>query len=238
MAAELLDVPRRGAEVIYRVSSSILLLALAAMAQQQLMPGTPAPPVGPDPNAALSSNPAFTSNSELRQPITAKERIDWVVKGTIGPASLAGELFGAGWDTLFNQPKTYGPHWKGFGDRVAMSVAGNVMSNTMEAGLGAIWGEDPRYMRDGEAPFSHRLGHAVKMTFMAQNRDGKVVPAYARVIAIPGSNFVSNAWRAPGDHTAGDAAIRTGLGFLGRFGNNTFEEFWPDIKQKVFHRER
>ena len=73
----------------------------------------------------------------------------------------------------------------------------------MEAGLGAIWGEDPRYTRDVGAPFGHRVGHAVKMTFMAQNRDGKLMPAYARFIAIPGSNFLSNAWRAPGDDTAG-----------------------------------
>ena len=33
------------------------------------------------------------------------------------------------------------------------------------------------------------VGHVVKMTFMAQNRDGQVIPAYARFIAIPGSNF-------------------------------------------------
>jgi hypothetical protein len=159
-----------------------------------------------------------------------------VVNGTIGPEGLAGELLGAGWGTLFNSPKAYGTHWEGFGDRLGMSVAGNLTSNTMEAGLGAAWGEDPRYIRDGGASFGHRLGHAAKMTFMAQDRDGNSIPAYARFIAIPGSNFLSNAWRAPGDDTASRATIRTGLGFLGRFGDNTFDEFWPDVKQKLFHR--
>jgi hypothetical protein len=47
---------------------------------------------------------------------------------------------------------------------------------------------------------------------------------------------MSNAWRAPGDDTANRAAIRTGLGFLDRFGSNVFDEFWPDVKQKLFHR--
>jgi hypothetical protein len=108
----------------------------------------------------------------------------------------------------------------------------------MEAGLGAIWGEDPRYSRDAGASFSHRIGHAAKMTFMAQNRDGNVQLAYARFIAIPGSNFISNAWRAPGDDTADNAATRTGLGFLGRFGSNTFDEFWPDVQRKLSHRGR
>jgi hypothetical protein len=59
--------------------------------------------------------------------------------------------------------------------------------------------------------------------------------AYARFVAIPGSNFLSNAWRPAGDDSADRAAIRTGFGFLGRFGNNTFDEFWPDFKRKVFH---
>jgi hypothetical protein len=108
----------------------------------------------------------------------------------------------------------------------------------MEAEFGAIWGEDPRYIRDAGAPFGHRLGHTVKMTFMAENRDGKETLAYARFIAIPGSNFISNAWRAPGDDSAGNAAVRTGIGFLGRWGNNTFDEFWPDFKHKLFHRDR
>lgn len=196
---------------------------------QALLPGT------------LASSTTFTaaavSSSDAQRPITAQQRIQWVVKTTVGPEGIAGEVVGAGWGTLFDRPKAYGTHWQGFGDRLGMSVAGNLVSNTMEAGLGAAWGEDPRYFREGPAAaFGHRLGHAAKMTLMAQNRDGDVTPAYARFIAIPGSNFLSNTWRVSGDDTAGSACIRTGLGFAGRFGSNVFDEFWPDVKQKVFHR--
>jgi hypothetical protein len=223
--------------MIYKAGCSILLLASAAMAQQ-LMPGTLASTVAPDSEAAPSSSSSTaSSSSDARQPISGKERTQWVVKTTVGPEGLAGELFGAGWDTLLNSaPKEYGTHWQGFGDRLGMSVAGNAVSNTMEAGFGAVWGEDPRYLREPYASFGHRLRHAAKMTFLAENRDGKEMPAYARFIAIPGSNFMSNAWRAPGDDTANRAAIRTGLGFLDRFGSNVFDEFWPDVKQKLFHR--
>jgi hypothetical protein len=226
--------------MIYKVSCSIFLLASLAMAQK-LMPGTLASAVGPESDSEASSsafNTTSSSSSDTRQPISAKQRIDWAVRGTIGPESLIAGLFSAGWGTEFNQPKTYGPHWEGFGDRYGMRQTGIAVSNTMEAGLGAIWGEDPRYWRDAEAPFAHRLGHAAKMTFMAQNRDGGVMPAYARLMAIPGSNFLSNTWRATGDDTAGNAAVRTGLGFLSRFGSNTFNEFWPDVHRKLFHRAR
>jgi hypothetical protein len=225
--------------MICKVGCSILVLASAAMAQQ-VMPGTLASTTVPDSINGTSSsslNTAATSSSDALQPISAKERIQWVVSGTLGPEGLAGEVLGAGWGTLFDSPKAYGTHWRGFGDRLGMSVAGNLTSDTMEAGLGAIWGEDPRYIRDGAASsFSHRLEHAAKMTFMAENRDGNVMPAYARFVAIPGSNFLSNAWRAPGDDTTDRALVRTGFGFLGRFGDNIFDEFWPDFKQKLFHR--
>jgi len=211
-------------------------MASATMAQsagaQLLMPGTLASTVAPDSNF----DAAATSSSDTRQPITAKERIEWVAQSTVGPEGVAGELVGAGWGTLFNSPKAYGTHWQGFGDRLGMSVAGNAVSDTLEAGLGAAWGEDPRYFRDDGASFGHRLGHAAKMTFMAEDRNGNLMPAYARFVAIPGSNFLSNAWRAPGDDTASRATIRTGIGFLGRFGSNVFDEFWPDFKQKLFHR--
>jgi hypothetical protein len=232
--------------MITRISCSIFLLASAGMAQHALMPGTLASAVAPDNDgtpsestadtSSSSFNAASSSSSDARQPITPRERVNWVVKGTIGPEALAGELFGAGWDTLMDRPKTYGPHWEGYGDRLGMSIAGNAVSNTLEAGFGAIWGEDPRYRRDEGAAFKNRLGHAAKMTFMAENRDGNVTLAYARFIAIPGSNFLSNAWRAPGDDSAGNAGVRIGLGFLSRFGSNTFDEFWPDLKHKIFHR--
>jgi hypothetical protein len=240
MASDLLFIFTVGGhQMICKAISSFLFLACTVLAQQILLPGTVASALAPAPGSVASStsfSPANSSSSDARRPITAKDRIDWVVKGAIGPEAAGGEIFSAGWGTLFNSPKVYGTHWDGYGHRLGMAAAGNAVSNSMEAGLGAIWGEDPRYVRDAGAPFSHRLGHAVKMTFLAQGRDARVVPAYARFIAVPGSNFLSNTWRVNGDNGAGDAAVRTGYGFLGRLGGNTFDEFWPDFKQKMFHR--
>ena len=214
--------------MIPKLGCSILLLASAALAQNKLMPGT-AVSVKPDDVSPRSKN--------SYQPITAKQRIKWMIRATVGPKSLTAGLFTAGWGTLENDPKSYGPHWEGFGERYGIRLSGISLSNTMEAGLGSIWGEDPRYRSDEGAPFVHRIEHAAEMTFMARNRDGNLIPAYARFIAVPGSNFISNAWRAPGQDDTEHAVIRTGLGFAGRFLSNTFDEFWPDVQQKVFHRD-
>jgi len=208
-------------KMVCKVICSVFLLASAALAQtnpQMLLPGT----------LASSSS----SSSDALQPITGQERIKWAVRRTIG----SGALFSAAWGTLFDVPREYGTHWQGFGERYAIRLSTLAVSNTMEAGLGAIWGEDPRYVRDAGAPFRNRIGHAAKMTFMAENRDGNLMPAYARFVALPGSNFLSNTWRADSDATLGRASVRTGLRFLGRLGSNTFQEFWPDVRQRLLNR--
>lgn len=170
------------------------------------------------------------------QPITGEERFKWVALSTVGQASLGAGLVSAGWGTLFNLPKEYGPHWEGFGKRYGSRLAAVSAGNTLEAGIGSFWGEDPRYVRAGAAPFKSRAGQIIKMTFAARNREGKLLPAYARYIASPANNFLSNTWRPDSEATAQRATLRIGVDFLGRLASNAFAEFWPDIQQRLFHR--
>ena len=118
-----------------------------------------------------------------------------------------------------------------------MRLTGISVGNAMEAGLGSLWGEDPRYLHASET-FGGRVKNVFKMTFLAVNRNGQTMPAYARYIAIPGNNFLSNTWRDPSEANTSSALIRTGLGFLGRLSGNAFEEFWPDVKNRVFHHDQ
>jgi hypothetical protein len=168
--------------------------------------------------------------------VTSWQRLKWFDEKTFGVWNLGGSLPVAAWETLADKPRAAGPHWEGFGERYGVSLSTSAVSNAMEAGLGAIWGEDPRYRRDGEAAsFKSRLGHVVKWTVVAPGRNGDLRPAYARFIAFSGSSFVSNAWREPGDTDAGHSLERIGFAVLGRMGSNAFDEFWPDAKRMIFH---
>jgi len=177
------------------------------------------------------------SAPEPPEQVTAGERLSWFAQSTVGPASLTGGLVSAGFGTLIDRPREYNTHWEGFGERYGMRLTGVATGNAIEAGLGAFWGEDPRYYRaGGDTPFGKRVGHIVKWTFVAANSNGSVHPAYARFAAVTGNNFLSNTWREPSEATTTMAVERIGLGLLARMAGNTFEEFWPDVKQKVFHR--
>jgi hypothetical protein len=204
--------------------------------QQQPASGQPdAPPDKPSPISPLTPLKPHTVQ-EPYTPITTRQRFHWFLTQTIGPIHLlGGGIFSAGIGTALDRPKEYGPGWGGFGDRFGMRLTGISTGNAMEAGLGAIWGEDPRYFREPEKSFGGRVGSVVKQTFMARRRNGEFAPAYARYIAVPGNNFLSNAWRVDSEADTSHALTRTAEGFAGRMASNAWEEFWPSVTAKLFH---
>jgi hypothetical protein len=171
-------------------------------------------------------------------PITSRQRMRWFLTNTISPPHLVGGLFTSAFGTAVDRPKEYGPGWAGFGDRYGMRLTGISTGNAIEASVGGLWGEDPRYFRVPRESFKRRLSNAVQLTFVARRRDGHFALAYARYMAISGNNFLSNTWRVDSEANTHDAVIRTVDGFAGRLASNLFEEFWPDIKNLAFHRSR
>ncbi len=187
-------------------------LALGATAQQKpLMPGTYVPPA-------------------------AEERVDWWAQSTLGPMSWLTGGFGSGWSTIFNSPKEWERSPEGFGRRLASRTANVAMSNALDAGLGAIWGEDPRFHRKGSGSFGSRAGYIVKMTFYAPYRDGRTRFAFARTIGNFGGNTIQNSWMPPSARGFDRIALNSTIGFTARAGSNAFKEFWPDIRKRVFKK--
>lgn len=195
---------------IRRVGWFASLMGLSALAAAQTAPGLPAGPT------------------------TAADRGRWYLTSTVGPVSLLGAgTLSAAWNTMLNSPKSYGGTWEGFGKRYAMRLSGVAIGNAAEASLGALWGEDPRYYASPERSFKSRTGHVIKLTFLARQDDGSLMPAYGRYVGTLGNNLVTNAWRPKDANDLGSALARTAYGFLGRMGSNAFAEFWPSVKKKL-----
>ena len=157
------------------------------------------------------------------------QRIDWTVDGTIGKRSLTvvGPL-ATMWQTGFNTPEEWGRGASGIAKRYAQREADVALSNTIEAGLGAVWGEDPRYIPSGRKGLWPRARYAIKTVFLAQRRDGSLKPAWGRYAGNTLNNVIENTWLPPSMTTPGQTASRSALGMLGRLGGNAWEEFWPD----------
>jgi len=168
------------------------------------------------------------------QPIEASDRANWVVTSTAGPTSLllAGPISSA-IGTARNIPSEYGTRWDGFAKRNGMRLTGIATGNLIEAGLGAIWGEDPRYFLSPGRGVWPRVKYVIRTTFMAPHRDGSWHPAYARFAGDLGNNFLSNKWRTDSEAKTSSALIRSVWGVVGRTGGQAFAEFWPDVRERI-----
>jgi hypothetical protein len=195
-----------------------------------LVGGRDIPPPSPD-------NPGTTPtgrSNDASAPINGTGRLEWAAKATLGPGSLFVGAIQAGWGNLTNRPPEYRGGMEGFGKRFGLRLSSVGTSNVMEASLGAIWGEDPRYHLSDDRTTGGHFRHAIKMTFMADKADGSVAPAYARFIAYAGSNAISNAWRPDSQRNVDSTVTRIGERFAGKLAGNLLKEYWPEIKRHTF----
>jgi hypothetical protein len=214
-------------KILIILSAAIALSSLSARAQE----------VQTNPHADASRPDAPSMSIKPYYSITGRQRLGWIFVNTIGVPALAVDLVDSGYDTAKNEPVEYHGTWSGFGKRIGIRLSQTATSNVMEAGLGGFWGEDPRYFRSYSQPFNRRVKNVVISTFLAHNRNGEFSPAYARFIAIPGSNFISNTWRADSEANTSQALQRTAWGFVADMGKNAFLEFWPDLHRRVLHNK-
>ncbi len=209
---------------------------LLAPAMAQTGPSAPLPDEPEEQHSLHRYVRVVPRTPEDYHPITAEGRLQWFTRATIGPRSLLAGVFSAGYGTATNNPHEYGTHWDGFGQRYGMRLTGISTGNAIEASLGAVWGEDPRYFHTVHQPFGARVKNIVDLTFRAYHPDGERHLAYARYVAVFGNNFLSNTWRVQSEADTQHALIRTAEGFGGRALSNTVSEFVPELWRKVHHR--
>jgi len=219
-----MPLPRRAWPVVFVVA----LCVWPASASAQPVDAEPADQTSPKPLTA-----------DAYVPITTAERVHWIVDGTVGPQSLfiVGPL-SAAWQTAWNTPEEWGRGWSGFGKRYAQREADVAISNTIEGGLGALWGEDPRYIPSARKGIWPRARYALKTSVLAQGRDGRLRPAWARYAGNTLNNVIENAWLPPSQTTAAQTALRSGMGIVTRMGGNLWDEFWPDVVRLIKKRRK
>jgi hypothetical protein len=204
-----------------------LAVALAAFA----WPGQ----AGGQPLAASASGLAETRDSYA--PITAKQRLEWSADAVLGRPAVVGAIASAVWQTAWNTPPEWRRTWRGAGLRLAQREADAALSTGIEAGLGSLWSEDPRYVRSGHGAIVRRLGYAARSVFVAPRKNGTMAPAWARYAGNTVNNVVENAWLPPSQRTWQKTMIRSGNSILARLSANLWSEFRADLIGLWSHRK-
>jgi hypothetical protein len=184
-----------------------------------------------------AAQPAAKPEARIDMPMTAQDRIDWIVGGTIGPKSLGVGVIASAWQTAWNVPEEWGRTWSGAGKRYLQREADVSISNTIEAGLGALWGERADYIPSHKRGVKPRLGYALKTVFLAHRPDGHLAPAWGRYAGNTINNVIENSWLPPSVTAWQQTTWRSASGFASRALGNVWEEFWPDASRRLFHRQ-
>ena len=198
-------------------------------------PSSAPPPLAERPRAV--EHPGLVAGAPF-EPLSAAGRAEWWAERVWGWESFgAGIAKGAVRTWWLTAPESWGASWEGFGKRTGTRQVETAIARGIEAGLGALWDEDPRYFRSARQDVPGRLRHAVVSAFLASDSRGKPRPAFARGIGMVSAKAVSRTWRQEAGWWR--ASIEPlGAGFAGRIASNLAREFLPELTRKLLRRER
>lgn len=118
-------------------------------------------------------------------------------------------------------------YWRTFAD----GVSGTFFT---EAIVPAITREDPRYYTMGEGGFFRRTGYALSRTFITKTDSGGTSFNWSEVAGNGLEAGLSNTYYPPQERGLSQTARNFGTQMESAALNHVFQEFWPDIRKKVF----
>ncbi len=136
-----------------------------------------------------------------------------------------------------DNPKEWHEGWYGLWRRAASTTGYDTIRNSFMFGMNAVSREDPRYFRSGEGQTAGRAAYAIGQTFVGHTDGGKKSLPWVRLAATYGVAFLANCWYPDRLSDTRHAMLRGTVTLGSDAGNNLFDEFWPDIKKKLFGRK-
>ena len=142
---------------------------------------------------------------------------------------------------LDNQNPSYGQGLKGYGRRYGAAYGDQAIGNLMTEGIvPAIIRQDPRYFRLGSVSGhskTYRTLYALRGVMWAKNDNGKWGFNYSEWVGNAAAVAISNLYYPDDTRDARDNAEKLLVQVATDAFSNCLKEFWPDIKQKFFHKK-
>ncbi len=170
-------------------------------------------------------------------PLTTKEKFVLAVKQQIDPFQWVAVGFQAGIAQASDEFPEYGQGAQGFGKRYGAGLADGASSALFSNFVFPVaFKQDPRYFRSGQGSTLGRVGYSLKQEFVCHTDRGGRAFNWSNVLGSLTSGGISNAYYPPSDRGFGLTMSRTGIALLYGAAGGLLNEFWPDIRRKVFHK--
>jgi hypothetical protein len=169
-------------------------------------------------------------------PLTGRERFHIYLRQTFGPVSVAQSALGAGINQWLDAPPEWGQGMEGYGHRFVSACGRSVIDHSIQSGVAAMRGEDPRYWPSGRKGVRPRTRYAIIHTFMSRTDDGGETLAISTFAGVYGGWMVARTWYPDKNNNVSFALEHASISMAVKVGTNVFQEFWPDIRRKVFRK--
>lgn len=181
---------------------------------------------------------AVSSNTQL-PPMSTREKFVLAAHDSVldySSYTWAGML--AGQAMLLNSDPELGHGIAGYGRYYWRTFVDGVSGTFFtEAIVPTIAHEDPRYYTMGEGGFFHRTGYAISRAFVTKTDSGGTRFNFSEVVGNGLEAGLSNAYYPPQERGLSQTAANWGTQMESAVLNHVFQEFWPDIRKKVFRQK-
>jgi hypothetical protein len=185
--------------------------------------------------------PMYTvvDDASTARALSVSEKFRLFYRQTYDPFQFASVAITAGISQAEDDLSGYGQGMQGYGKRYGATLADN--------SLGAFFGnfllpsllhEDPRYFRMGSGGFMHRLLHAAGSQLIAHRDNGTIGPAYGNIMGNFIGCGIGNLYYPSTDRGVGTTFERGAQVTANAMIGATLQEFWPDIHNKIFKKNK
>jgi hypothetical protein len=168
-----------------------------------------------------------------------KQKFELFLRETVDPFTILSGAAGAALSQADNDDPKYGQGSGPYAERFGAAVADITTQNFFgDAVLSSILHEDPRYFRRGpQYRFWPRLGYSLSRLVVTKTDAGKTTFNFANIGGMALGIGLSNAYYPDRSVNGREVATRFGTSLVASALSNILPEFWPDMKQKLFHRK-
>ncbi|HEX3437434.1 MAG TPA: hypothetical protein VHT24_11760 [Pseudacidobacterium sp.] len=172
-------------------------------------------------------------------PLNVGDKLLFPLREQLQPISWFPTFASAGWSHLIDGHPKYGTNSAAFGQRLGAAAIRDLSMRTFSDGLlPALLHEDPRYFRMGSGSIPRRGWYAASCVFIGR-RDSGATGFNSSVLIGHGMASALTMAYYPDESAKTHVVFQTwGTSLAGEAGGNLWDEFWPDVRNKLFRRHR
>jgi hypothetical protein len=166
------------------------------------------------------------------EPLDLHGKFNYYLKATYAPEPLARISLTTGLRHAMGRGDWSGG-MHGYSERLTSRYGEHILRRTIQFGIGAARGEDPRFRASGREGFWPRTKFVLSRTVLVDMDNGGTSIAAGKLVGVFGANAISATW-----HPAHPSALRNGaegaaFSLGGDVAGRMLREFWPDTKRML-----